>query len=90
MTKRGSGFSNIKISFISGSSTTKEKKDICQLLEKGEIDFIIGHSSRNRLIRNLAVDTNGNTLVLFNRVEAHGKPLFELINACGGAADRVL
>jgi superfamily II DNA or RNA helicase len=28
----------------------------------------------------LAVDAKGNTLVLFNRVEAHGKPLFELIN----------
>jgi superfamily II DNA or RNA helicase len=45
-----------------------------------EIDFIIGHEARNRLISNLAIDADGNTLILFNRVEAHGKPLFELIN----------
>ncbi len=46
-----------------------------------EIDFIIGHEARNRLISNLAIDAEGNTLILFNRVEAHGKPLFELINS---------
>jgi len=45
-----------------------------------EIDFIIGNAARNRLIRNLALDAKGNTLVLFNRVDAHGKPLFEMIN----------
>ena len=45
-----------------------------------EIDFLIGNPARNRLIRNLALDADGNTLVLFNRVEAHGKPLYEMIN----------
>ena len=45
-----------------------------------EIDFIIGNPARNRLIRNLALDAKGNTLVLFNRVDAHGKPLYEMIN----------
>lgn len=44
-----------------------------------EIDFIVGHSGRNRFIRNLALGSDGNTLVLFQRVDAHGKPLFELI-----------
>ena len=29
----------------------------------------------------MAIDANGNTLVLFNRVDAHGKPLFEMINS---------
>lgn len=46
-----------------------------------ELDFIIGHTTRNRLIRNLALDAKGNTLVLFNRVDSHGKPLYELINS---------
>ena len=46
-----------------------------------EIDFIIGNPARNRLIRNLALDAKGNTLVLFNRVDAHGKPLYEMINS---------
>jgi len=46
-----------------------------------EIDFIIGHNARNRLISNLAVSAKGNSLVLFNRVESHGKPLYDLINS---------
>lgn len=48
---------------------------------KEEIKFIVGHDKRNKFIRNLAVSLEGNTLVLFHRVEAHGKPLFDLINS---------
>lgn len=44
-----------------------------------EIEFIVTNEKRNRLIRNLALDQKGNTLVLFNFVEKHGKPLFDLI-----------
>jgi len=46
-----------------------------------EIDFIVNHESRNRFIRNLALDSKGNTLVLFHRVDAHGKPLFDAISS---------
>ena len=46
-----------------------------------EIQFLISHEKRNNFIKNLAVDLNGNTLILFSRVEAHGKVLFELINS---------
>ena len=35
---------------------------------------------RDRFIRNLALDLKGNTLILFSRVEGHGKVLFDLIN----------
>ena len=45
-----------------------------------EIDFIVGHDHRNRFLTNLSVANEGNTLVLFHRVDAHGKPLFDLIN----------
>ena len=44
-----------------------------------EIDFIVGHERRNKFIRNLALDLKGNTLVLFNYVDKHGKPLHNLI-----------
>lgn len=44
-----------------------------------EIDFIVSHEKRNKFIRNLALDLDGNTLVLYNYVEKHGKPLFNLI-----------
>ncbi|NHJ31368.1 MAG: DEAD/DEAH box helicase [Asgard group archaeon] len=45
-----------------------------------EVQFIIGHKKRNKFIRNLVLDLNGNTLVLFARIEGHGVPLFDLIN----------
>ena len=40
----------------------------------------MGNERRNKFITNLASDQKGNTLVLFNYVEKHGKPLFESIN----------
>ena len=44
-----------------------------------EIDFIVRYESRNKFIRNLALDIKGNTLVLFQFVEKHGKILHKLI-----------
>jgi superfamily II DNA or RNA helicase len=55
------------------------RKDFGKKTYQEEIEFIIGNSSRNRLISNLALASDGNTLVLFNRVDAHGKPLYEMI-----------
>ena len=46
-----------------------------------EVQYIITHEKRNNLIRNLALDLKGNTLILFARVEAHGEPLYEMINS---------
>ena len=45
-----------------------------------EIQFLIGHPTRNKFISNLSVDLKGNTLVLYARVEAHGAILYEQIN----------
>ena len=45
-----------------------------------EVQYVIGHNRRNNFIKNLALDLKGNTLILFARVEAHGEPLYNLIN----------
>jgi superfamily II DNA or RNA helicase len=45
-----------------------------------EIDYIISHEKRNNLIKNLACDISGNTLILFSYVERHGEVLYEMIN----------
>jgi len=45
-----------------------------------EMDYLVEHEGRNKFIRNLVCDLSGNTLVLFNYVERHGMPLFEMIN----------
>jgi len=46
-----------------------------------EMEYIVEHKGRNNLIKNLVNDLEGNTLVLFNYVEKHGDPLYELINS---------
>ena len=46
-----------------------------------EMDYLCEHEQRNKFIRNLACDLKGNTLVLFNYVEKHGLPLYEMINS---------
>ena len=58
----------------------KERLDFGKPDYMEEIDFIVEYQKRNNFIANLAVDLKGNSLVLFNYVEKHGKPLFELIN----------
>ena len=45
-----------------------------------EIDYLVSHTGRNNLIKNLVKDIKGNTLVLFNYIEKHGEPLYNLIN----------
>jgi superfamily II DNA or RNA helicase len=44
-----------------------------------EMDFLVSHYPRNKFIRNLSVKSKGNTLVLFQYVEKHGKVLYEMI-----------
>lgn len=45
-----------------------------------EMDFIIKHEARNKFIRNLALTQKGNTLVLFQYVDKHGKILYDMIS----------
>ena len=44
-----------------------------------EMDLLVTNEKRNRFIRNLAIASKGNTLVLFQYVEKHGKILYEMI-----------
>ena len=44
-----------------------------------EIDYLVGNKSRQNFIRNLTLNLKGNTLVLFQLVEKHGKGLYEII-----------
>jgi len=44
-----------------------------------EMDWLVANEQRNKFIRNLAVKSHGNTLVLFQYVEKHGQVLFDMI-----------
>ena len=62
----------------------KYQREHCLLTDKrtyqDEIDFLVTYEKRNKFIANLAADQEGNTLVLFNLVERHGKVLRDLID----------
>lgn len=47
---------------------------------QAEIDFIVRNDARNRFIKNLALSLKGNTLLLFQYVEKHGKILHDIIS----------
>ena len=44
-----------------------------------EIEYIVTNQARNNFISNLALSLEGNTLILFQFVEKHGKKLYETI-----------
>jgi superfamily II DNA or RNA helicase len=54
---------------------------------KEEIDFIVSHTKRNNFICNLALDQKGNTLILFNYVEKHGKVLKKMMETKANGRD---
>ena len=62
----------------------KYKDEYCQVVSKlkyqQELDFIVSYAPRNNFISNLALDQKGNTLILFNYVDKHGKPLHDLLS----------
>ena len=56
-----------------------ECKHVKKLNYQDEMDYIVSHEKRNRFIRNLTKTRTGNTLVLFQYVEKHGRILHSLI-----------
>ena len=73
--------SELDISVLLMKYSDEECKLINKVKYQEEIDFIVRHEKRNNFIGNLALDQDGNTLVLFQLVEKHGKPLYDIIKA---------
>ena len=70
----------LKINILALKYPTEVSKDIVNAKDYHyEVDYIVGNEKRNRLITNLAMEQDGNTLVLFQYVDKHGKPLFDMI-----------
>lgn len=46
-----------------------------------EMDFLVNHEKRNKFIENLSLSLEGNTLLLFQFVEKHGKILYNNIRS---------
>ena len=57
----------------------EERETMKKATYQEEINFIVTHKKRNNFICNLALEQNGNTLILFNYVEKHGKVLEKML-----------
>ena len=62
------------------------KQAVAKASYQDEIDFLVRNEKRNRFIRNLVMSLEGNTLLLFQYVEKHGKILYDdLVREIGRA-----
>ena len=62
----------------------EEKQSLNKQRYPDELKWIVANEKRNEFIKNLAISTKGNTLILFNYVEIHGKPLHDVIQTSRG------
>lgn len=63
----------------------KHKKEDRKLISKAnyqdEVDWIVSNPVRNKFLRNLTLSAEGNTLLLFQFVDKHGKLLYDSIKS---------
>ena len=60
------------------------RKYVSSLKYQDEIDYIVRMPERNNFIKNLALSLEGNTLLLFQFVDKHGKVLYDIIKREAG------
>jgi len=70
---------NLKIVCMALNYDEKIKKENKTFTYQEEIDWIVRNPERNKIIRDLTIAQEGNTLVLFQFVEKHGSVLHEMI-----------
>lgn len=75
-----SQLSSFNISALILEYSEESKKKSKGFSWEDEVSFLISHEKRNNFISKLASTLKGNTLVLFSRVESHGKILFDKIS----------
>tara|TARA_B110000977_G_C11065245_1_gene487560 strand:+ start:46 stop:1095 length:1050 start_codon:yes stop_codon:yes gene_type:complete len=67
--------------------------DICNMMKdknyQEELDYIVTYEPRNKFISKIALDQTGNTLVMFQFVEKHGKVLYEMIKSMAADGRKV-
>jgi len=72
--------SNLVVRCLILKHTIENSKMVASGKYQDEIDYLVSSKSRQNFIRNLALKLKGNTLVLFQLVEKHGRNLQEIIN----------
>lgn len=75
---------DFRIKIITLKYSNQSRQDLAGLSYQDEMDFLVQHEARNRFIQNLALSLEGNTLLLFQYVEKHGKMLYNMIKDNAG------
>jgi superfamily II DNA or RNA helicase len=70
---------NLNIDFLNLNYSDEERLETKRMKYHDEIKWLTESKKRNNFIINLTKTIKGNTLVLFNYVESHGKPLYTAI-----------
>jgi superfamily II DNA or RNA helicase len=70
---------DFQIKSLALSYTDEERQAVIKMTYQQEMDFIVKHEKRNRFLRNLALSQKGNTLLLFQYVDKHGRVLYDEI-----------
>ena len=70
---------NLKIKAIILQYDSDSRLLVNKYSYQDEVDFIVRNEKRNKFIRNLSLNLTGNTLVLFQYVEKHGRVLFDMM-----------
>jgi superfamily II DNA or RNA helicase len=70
----------------------KHADEICQILKnktyQEELEYLVLNENRNKFIKNLSVSLKGNTLVLYQYVDKHGKILYDMISNTKNIGER--
>lgn len=70
----------------------KHTDEICKLMVgktyQEELEYLVLNKNRNKFIKNLSVSLKGNTLVLYQYVDKHGKILYDMISNTENIGDR--
>ena len=72
--------SDFKIKAIVLNYSDENKRIVSKMSYQEEIDWIVRCQERNNFIKNLSLSLKGNTLILFNYVEKHGKVLYNMLD----------
>ena len=70
---------NLKIICCMLNYKDPERKLVKGMTYQEEIDWIVTNPRRNKIIQNITMAQDGNTLVLFQFVEKHGKIIYEML-----------
>ena len=75
---------DFKIKILALKYHDEIRKIVSKMDYQAEMDFLVSHEGRNKFIKNLALSLNGNTLLLFQYVDKHGRILEEMIKEEAG------